>query len=179
MADPLATQNLNKLYPANFRFDVARCPYFSLNVQAVTIPSLTLGESQLPTPLVDIPIPGDKIIYGEMTVDFVVDEEIRGWMEIHNWMRSAGFPESTDEYEKNVYADCFVTILSNAGNPIIKVSLFDCYPTSLGEISFNAQQSNETVISSASFRFRSYDVTPISSSVEGYETINTTIPLTS
>jgi len=177
MAD--AVQNLNKLYPSNFRFDLTRCPVFASNVQTVTIPSLTLGESQLPTPLVDVPVPGDKIVYGELTCDFIIDEEIRGWMEVHNWMRSAGYPESTDEYEKMVYSDATITILSNTSNPIIRVSLYDCYPTSLGEISFNSQASSETVISTASFRFRSYDVTPISSMVDGFETINKTIPLTS
>lgn len=177
MAD--ATQNLNKLYQSNFRFDLQRAPIFAYNAQSVQLPSITLGEAKQDTPLIDLPVPGDKLVYGELSVDFLVDEEIRGWMEIHNWMRSAGYPESTDEYEKFVYADAVLTILSNTSNPIIKVTYYDCYPTSLGEITLNSQTSSETVISNASFRFRSYDVEPISSNIDDYEVINTTIPLTS
>jgi hypothetical protein len=177
MAD--ATQNLNKLYQSNFRFDLQRAPVFAQNAQSITLPSLTLGEAQQGTPLIDIPVPGDKLIYGELSIDFLVDEEIRGWMEIHNWMRSAGYPESTDEYDKQVYADAVLTILSNTMNPLIKVTYYDCYPTSLGEIALNSQTSSETVISNASFRFRSYDIEPIASSVDDYEVINVALPLTS
>jgi hypothetical protein len=177
MAD--ATQNLNKLYPSNFRFDINRAPIFSGNAQSVTLPSITLGEAVQGTPLIDLPVPGDKLVYGELSVDFLVDEEIRGWMEIHQWMRSAGYPESTDEYEKLIYADATLVITSNSSNPIIKVTFFDCYPTSLGEISLNSQTSSETVISNASFRFRSYDIEPLGQLITGYENINTTIQTTS
>lgn len=179
MATSSATQNLNKLYSANFKFEITRAPVFSEFAQSVTIPSITLGEASQGTPLIDLPVPGDKLIYGELTVDFIVDEEIRGWMEIHNWMRSAGYPESTDEYEKHVYADANLVLLSNVGNPIIKVTFFDCYPTSVGDISLNTQTSSDTVISSASFRFRSYDIEPIAGWVGDYENINVTIPTTS
>lgn len=179
MATSTTTQNLNKLYGGSFKFEITRAPVFSEFTTAVTVPSITLGEAQQGTPLIDIPIPGDKLIYGELSCDFIVDEEIRGWMEIHNWMRSAGYPESTDEYEKYIYADAVLTILSNVGNPIIKVTFFDCYPTSIGDIALNTATSSDTVVSNASFRFRSYDVEPVVGWVDEYETINVTIPTTS
>lgn len=177
MAD--ATQNLNKLYQSNFRFDIDRAPIFSQFAQSVQLPSITLGEAQQGTPLIDIPIPGDKLVYGELSVDFLVDEEIRSWMEIHNWMRSAGYPESTDEYDKLIYSDAVLTILSNTSNPLVKVTYYDCYPTSLAEIALNSQTSSESVVSNAAFRFRSYDVEPLAAGLEDYETINTTLKLTS
>jgi hypothetical protein len=179
VATSSATQNLNKLYSANFKFEITRAPVFSEFAQSVTVPSITLGEAVQGTPLIDVPIPGDKLIYGELSVDFIVDEEIRGWMEIHKWMRSAGFPESTEEYEKLIYCDATLVLLSNIGNPLIKVTFYDCYPTSIGDISLNTQTSSDTVISNASFRFRSYDIEPIASWVDDYENINLTLPTTS
>lgn len=168
MAEATTIENLNKLYPTNFRFDCARAPYFSHNVQAIQLPSLTLGEATQNTPLIDVPIPGDKIVYGELSVDFIVDEELRGWMEIHNWIRSSGFPDSTDQYNDQVYADGQLTILSNTSNGIVRVSFFDMYPTSLSDVALTMQASTETVIGSASFRFRSYDVVPVSVDVAPY-----------
>jgi hypothetical protein len=149
--------NLNKSAPTNFKFEMGEIPNISFFCQSVNLPSMTLGEAPQASPLIDIPLPGDKIIYGELQVEFMVDEEFRTWEEMHNWIRKTGYPKSTDEYQ-SILSDATLTILSNNSNPILQITFEDLYPTALGEVGFSHQEGSETLICGASFRFRSYDI---------------------
>ena len=51
-----------------------------------------------PNYLRDVPIPGDKIEFGDLTIRFLVDEDLTNYMEIQNWIRGLGFPESPKEF---------------------------------------------------------------------------------
>ena len=53
---------------------------------------------QQPTYLRDIPTPGDKVDFGDLTLRFLVDEDLKNFMEIQKWIRGLGFPESTQEF---------------------------------------------------------------------------------
>ena len=56
-----------------------------------------MGNAVQPTYLKDIPIPGDKMEFEDLSVRFLVDENLENYMEIQNWMRGLGFPESLQE----------------------------------------------------------------------------------
>jgi hypothetical protein len=47
--------------------------------------------------LKDIELPGDKLIFGDLTLRFLVDEDLENYLEIQNWMRGLGYPESLQE----------------------------------------------------------------------------------
>ena len=53
-----------------------------------------MGNATQPTYLKDLPIPGDKMEFEDLNVRFLVDENLENYMEIQNWMRGLGFPES-------------------------------------------------------------------------------------
>jgi hypothetical protein len=36
--------------------------------------------------------------YGELTIEFVVDEELKNWNAIYFWMIAMGYPEGHDLY---------------------------------------------------------------------------------
>jgi hypothetical protein len=61
---------------------------------SANIPGMTLGIANQPTYLKDIPTPGDKIEFDDFTIRFLVDENLENYMEIQNWIRGLGFPES-------------------------------------------------------------------------------------
>ena len=53
-----------------------------------------------PNYLRDIPTPGDKIEFGDLTLRFLVDEDLTNYMEIQKWIRGLGFPESIQDFNK-------------------------------------------------------------------------------
>ena len=46
--------------PTQFRFSIIKLPKVEYFATAANIPGITLGQANQPTPLKDIPIPGDK-----------------------------------------------------------------------------------------------------------------------
>ena len=89
--------NRNFLSPTGFKFTLKRVPKVSFFCNSANIPDLTLGVATQPTYLKDIDIPGDKIIFGDLNLRFLVDENLENYMELQNWMRGLGYPESLKE----------------------------------------------------------------------------------
>jgi hypothetical protein len=151
--------NMNEAKINNFKFEIQGLGVFPFFVTDCNIPSMTIGEAVQPNPLIDRPVPGDKITYGELSVEFIVDEELKNWQEIHDWMTQLAFPESFAQFKENeVYKDATLFILSNSGNPIIEITFIDIFPVSNGDLQFSNAGSADTVLGSASFRFRAYEI---------------------
>ena len=90
--------NRNFLSPTGFKFGLKRSPGVAFFCNQANIPSLDLGVAEQPSYLKDIPIPGDKMQFGDLNLRFLVDEDLVNFMEIQNWMRGLGFPESLAEF---------------------------------------------------------------------------------
>lgn len=151
--------NLNYQTNTNFKFGIKRLPGMEYFCQTVNLPSITLGETTQFTPIIDRPLPGDKLTYGEISIEFLVDEEMRNWEEIHNWLIAVGYPKSTDQYVAGQeYSDATLTVLTNSSNPMMEITFIDMFPTSLGDLQFTTTGGADTLIGSASFRFRGYDI---------------------
>jgi hypothetical protein len=126
--------------------------------------------------LVDVYVPGEKAIYDLLNVTFIVDEELKGWLEIHDWIRAMTFPKEFTEYQnlgrlsriasatkaasdKPKYSDASITILSSSNKPYFKFKYYDCFPTSLSTFIMGANDSPESTMSAdATFRYSYFDV---------------------
>ena len=91
-------ENRNFLAPTGFKFQLNRTPKVTYFGNAVNIPSITLGVAEQPSYLRDIPLPGEKLDFSDFSLRFLVDEGLENYMEIQNWMRGLGFPESLKKY---------------------------------------------------------------------------------
>ena len=93
-------QNRNFLTPAGFKFTLNRAPKVAFFGNSANIPGMTLGIANQPSYLKDIPTPGDRIEFDDFTIRFMVDENLENYMEIQNWIRGLGYPESLKEIYK-------------------------------------------------------------------------------
>ena len=86
--------------PTQFKFSIIKLPKVEYFCTQVNIPGITLGGTMVqPSPLKDIPIPGEKLTYEPLQMTFLVDENLENFEEIHGWLRGIGFPESYGEYK--------------------------------------------------------------------------------
>ena len=171
-------ENRNFLAPTGFRFIVKRCPKSAFLCNQANIPSIDLGVTSQPNYLRDVPIPGDKIEFGDLTIRFLVDEDLTNYMEIQNWIRGLGFPESPKEFfdldkegaeygiiptdggGDNIYSDATLQILSNNLVPKFQVMFKDIFPYSLTTITFDATDTDiEYFTAEASFKYTMYNLT--------------------
>lgn len=155
--------NKNFLSPLGFKFAIKKTPNVNYFVQSVSMPGVSLGSANLPTPFVRVPIAGDHLGYGDLQITFKIDENMTNYLEIFNWLKQIGFPDTFDQYDPtNVYSDATLTVLSSAMNPKFEVQFYDMYPTDIGGINFNTISADVDYIETiATFRFRSFDIIPL------------------
>jgi len=94
-----------------FKFNINKLPKVEFFCTSINVPGITLGETSQSTPLKSIPIPGDNLSYGSLNMDFMVDENLENYREIHGWLTGLGFPKSHTQFETfiNAGSDRFPT----------------------------------------------------------------------
>ena len=84
--------------PTKFKFSIIKLPKVEYFCTAANVPSVTLGQASQPTPLKDVPIPGDKLDYDNLNITFLVDENLENYREIHGWLTGLGFPKDYSQF---------------------------------------------------------------------------------
>ena len=87
-------KNRNFLSPSGFQFNLARAPKVDFFSNSTRIPGIQLGNIDVGNYLKSIPVPGDQIQFEDLTLQFLVDENMENYLEIHNWIYSLGYPKS-------------------------------------------------------------------------------------
>ena len=171
--------NRNFLSPLGFKFSLKRSPGVAYFCNEANIPDMTLGIAEQPTYLRDIPTPGDKIEFGDLNLRFLVDEDLTNYMEIQNWIRGLGYPQSISEYQDlekkayipqgfgkkraDIYSDGTLQILSNNLVPKFRVIFNDLFPYSLSTVTFDATDTDiEYFTADVGFKYTLYQITDLS-----------------
>ena len=85
--------------PTQFKFNIIKLPKVEYFCTAVNIPGISLGGNVTQqTRFKDIPLPGDKLSYEDLTMTFIVDENLENFQEIHGWLVGLGFPRDHSEF---------------------------------------------------------------------------------
>jgi hypothetical protein len=173
-------ENRNFLSPVGFKFALKRSPKTAFFCNQANIPDITLGIAEQPSYLKDIPIPGDKISFGDLNLRFLVDEDLGNYMEIQKWIRGLGFPEALKEFNElekqdylfgaakfaqrgdQIYSDGTLQILSSNLVPKFQVIFDDLFPYSLSTMSFDATDTDiEYFTADVSFKYTIYKLTDL------------------
>ena len=156
MADPFVNQiqNRNFLSPVGFKFTLAKYPKISFFSNSARIPELSLGTAIQPSYLKDIDVPGEKLTYGDLTIRFLVDENMKNYMAVHNWLKGIGFPETPQQFkdqttdedglrdEKEVFSDGSLHILNSNFQDVAIVKFNDLFPVALTSLEFDATETD-------------------------------------
>tara|TARA_B100001175_G_scaffold218029_1_gene185469 strand:+ start:84 stop:665 length:582 start_codon:yes stop_codon:yes gene_type:complete len=172
--------NLSYLAPTQFELLVKKLPNTKYFATGVNIPSVSIGETIQPTRLgANVKLPGDKIQFGEITITFIVDENMENWTELYTWMEGITASTDTEKYRllvgankredqpqdnsadgEELYSDMTIVITTAANNPNRYVRIADAYPSSLGEITMDTTVAGglSYVTCTASFQFTSFEI---------------------
>jgi hypothetical protein len=161
--------NKNFLSPLNFIFQIKRSPHLNFFIQEVNLPSLSVQFPVQQNPFVNIPMSGEHIDFGTLKISFKVDEDLQNWFEVHNWIRSLGFPDNFSEYSilstagptsgAGISSDISLVILNQIKLPAFEVNFRNAFPVSLSDLNFKSTDTDVNYITaSAEFRYILYDV---------------------
>jgi len=174
--------------PTQFKFGIVQLPKVEFFTTAANLPGITMGEAIFPTPFTDIPVQGDKITYGNLTIDFIVDEFLENYISLHKWMIAIGFPKTRAQFSefrtsdsvtpvatqgiskdigdvkpptttRPMFGDATLTILTNKNNPAVEVRFRDLYPVSLTGLNYNQNATDvEYITASVDFDYTLYEI---------------------
>ena len=166
-------QNKNYLSPIGFVFLLDKAPKTSFLCQKAVIPDMALGTANVPTRgMVSIPMDGN-VVYGELTLQFIVDEDLKNYLELHNWIRALGQPaymgermEWREQYNSKTwdgqdpkFSDGTLQVLNNNNRLNFNVVFEDMFPTQLSTLDFDVTGGDqEYFTASATFNYTFYEI---------------------
>lgn len=164
--------NVNPLRLSAYQFSIQKLPDLTYFIQSTEIPQMTLGVAIQTSNVHDIKIPGETMEYGQLTLDFIVDEELKNWNAIYFWMIGLGYPTGHDLYQMYLnnpvnqnsptelskgYSDGSLVLLDSANNPKQVFTFVDMFPINLSGLRFDSTtDSNPVAIASCTFEYTYY-----------------------
>lgn len=164
--------NINMLSNLGFRFQVRKLPDVNWFVQSATVPGMTLPDAEHPTPFQITYRPGRTVEFDPLIIEFKVDEDLKTFMQLNDWIRGLGFPESYKEYSDNVntgeldavMSDASLLILNSNMNVTHEAKFLDLFPINISPLQFNSTSSDVDYLSvTATFRYLRYELSAFSS----------------
>ena len=164
--------NRNFLSGVGFKDSLTKFPKVDFFSNSARIPELNLELTNQSSYLKNIDIPGERLTYGDLTLRFLVDENMENYISVYNWLKGLGFPETTQQFAdlnkdkdgirdpKQAFCDGTLSILNSNYREIAKVKFNDLFPTSLTSLDFDATNADvEYFTAEATFKYTIYDLT--------------------
>ena len=153
--------------PTKFKFQTTKLPRVEFNCIQANIPGISLTELTQPTRLMPIRIPGNDLTFEDLSITFIVDEDLNNYRSVHDWMAALAQVDSDDKYralitdggdrmplsQQNnsqdagrvtnatpdgaIFSDGKLIILSARNIPLVEITFRDTYPKSLSALEYN------------------------------------------
>jgi hypothetical protein len=143
-------KNINPLTEVQFKFELRDFPAVNFFVQTANLPGIAFEPTQIARPMrSDVNIMVGGVSYEPMEIGFVVDEYLKNWQEMFNWITG----------DQHTYTQAILTVLSSSMNPTLEAHFEYVFPTNLTEISFDSTVSEPTnLISTISLNYNKYTI---------------------
>ena len=172
--------NRNYMSPLGFKLIITKTPKVDFLCQSANIPSISMGTAVQPTYLKDIPVPGDKVLYDDLNVRFLVDEKMENYLAIHKWITGLGYPESLGQYDQLKkddnrtdaivedqgdpryfnYSDATLQVLNSNYKPSVLINFKDAFPVSLSTLDFDVTTRDYNYFTAeVTFKYTIYNIT--------------------
>lgn len=160
---------VNPLQLSGFTLSINKIPELSFWVQSANLPSIDLTTPEQATPFTNVYQFGDKPIFGDLMITFLVDEFLENYTALYEWIYLVGFPENYKQVIKwksrwwdqqpkdsqfGLSSDGYLTIKTANAKPIRTIFFKDLVISNLGELSLTSDQTEtQYVTCTASFKY--------------------------
>ena len=172
--------NRNYMSPLGFKLILTKTPKVDFLCQSANIPQISMGTAVQPTYLKDIPVPGDKVLYDDLTVRFLVDEKMENYLAIYKWITGLGFPESIGQFSQLKkddnrtdrmisdngdpryfeFSDATLQVLNSNYKPSVLINFIDAFPVSLSTLDFDVTTRDYNYFTAdVTFKYTIFNIT--------------------
>ena len=182
--------NRNYMSPLGFKLIITKTPKVDFLCQSANIPSISMGTAIQPSYLKDIPVPGDKVLYDDLTVSFLVDEKMENYLAIYKWMTGLGYPEFRAQYDQLKkddnrtnrgvvdkgdpryfeFSDATLQVLNSNYKPSVLINFKDAFPIALSTLDFDVTTRDYNYFTAeVTFKYTIYNITdPSGNRIDNY-----------
>lgn len=164
--------NYNEMRQTNFRFVLNKCPHVDFFSTRCNIPGVSTNIPYQATPgFAQVPHVGDYLRWEDLQLTFIVDEDMKNWLELYQWLRGMTGPHSYKEtrdfaqgYNNSINygafkSDATLIILNNNYVPNLNIYFEDCIPYQLSELPFAVPESVMTPLTATvMFKYLKYEI---------------------
>lgn len=153
----------------NNRFEMffSKLENVSYTLNSVNIPGISINNPEVSTVLNRVHYGADSAQFDNLQIQFLVQEDLFNYFELHDWMRAISFPDSFSDSENierfgGESSHAILTINSSYNRPIYRFHFFHIQPATLSSIDFTASSSDE-IIANATFNYTIFrrEIVPI------------------
>jgi len=161
-------ESQNFLQPNGFKLVILRKRFKNLEffAQSVQHPDVSVAPTIVQFRGTNLLTPGDKIEYGQLTVDAIVDENMNVYKEMLNWVKSGATMKNKlasgvrDADEDLPMYDITLSVLSSHNNQIDKIVYKGAFPINVGTINFQSTVDNVQYITfPVTFAYTTFTIT--------------------
>ena len=133
--------NRNFLNPIGYILKLDKFAGVDFFCQSANVPDVSMPTIEVASRFRNLPmIPGGGVTFGDFTVRFIVDEDLKNYYSVHSWMRDNG---NADEMarttpETDIYTNGQLHIVRSSYNPAFVVEFVDLFPVALSNLQFDA-----------------------------------------
>jgi hypothetical protein len=178
VTDPRQPDTNNYLSTNYFKLEITRLPLLTYYCQSVNLPSLSLTSAEQGTSTgTTVKWIGGRYTWEELNVTFLIDEDMKNWLEIFEWMEEIAVMTDVkntmnskmigksgwqiDDYFSNAQ----LAITNSSYKPKLIVDIIDIFPISLSGIPFNSTNTdNEPATGTVTFAYTYYNINRLTNS---------------
>ena len=168
VVNPRQPDTNNYLATNYFRLEITRLPTVTYFCQSLGLPSIGLTPLEQPTAVGLYPKwIGGKYAFEDLTVNFVVDEDMKNWVEVFEWMKDIGTMESLNntidrKQTGDFFSDILLVVTNSVYRPNLHIRFKDTFPIALSGFEFTSIATDtEPITASATFAYTSYEITSV------------------
>ena len=166
-ANPLSPVNrqptsTNFLYQTFYKFQMRRLPKVNYFMQKVSLPDFASGGPiEQPTRFVPVKHPSKNVSFDNLSIEFIVDENLENWRELYDWMRTIYLVDDYKNFESETsthFTEGSIMLLNSAMNVNKEIRFHNLLPISLSGIDFDSTDTDLSPrIATATFAFDFYE----------------------
>ena len=134
------SQPYNFLQNNGFIFNLERIPETTFRVVSCDLPMISVTPPQAGYPGASQYFPGNTTEFEELTMSFIVDENLLNYEEIYDWITQQRYCTDfipTGDKDRLLVSDGTLVTMTNSSNPNRVFKFKDLFPISVGNLHFD------------------------------------------
>jgi hypothetical protein len=128
-------ENINSLSPVSFKLVLQKFPNLEFFATGVSVPAVSSGVTTANLSQRNMNIYGDKLTFEDLSVKLIVDEDMKSYKEIFDWINASVMDQSI---LGDQFSDITLMVMTSHNNENRTFTFKNAIPTSIGGLEFDA-----------------------------------------